>query len=369
MDILLLTLAAQAMTLPVLAHHFRSVSLSALLANFLVLPAQPALMVLGLAAVELGIVWLPLGGIFGWLASLVAAYTNGMVSLLAKIPGTISLPQVSLWAVIAAYALLFGWLWLYPKHPHKLVQGSLIAGLVLASSAAWSAGLRISDDRLRIRILSTADHPVLMLQTPKGGWLMLNGMEDLVEFQRAVQQFLPAFNRHLDALLITTSKEEVISSIHAAIADFPVTTILWGLNGQGNSETRWLESDLHQLGTTSQLMQTGNTFDLDGVTIQAADIGKTARSLAIRYGNFELILPEGLPVKDIRGNVPSTSLVWLGETQSLDPDLAAWTVDQPRLILSSAAPPAGWERWETLEKGDWIEFVTDGRKLWIKPSH
>jgi competence protein ComEC len=134
------------MTLPVLAYHFRSISLSAIIANPLVLPVQPALMVLGLTAVMLGIVWLPLGGIFGWAASLLAGYTNSMVTFLSKIPGTLSFPQISLGVVIAGYALLFGWLWFYPRSPRRMIQGTLVTGLVLASFGVWTTGLRISDD-------------------------------------------------------------------------------------------------------------------------------------------------------------------------------------------------------------------------------
>ncbi len=366
--IFLLTIAAQAMTLPVLAYHFRSISLSALLANPLVLPVQPALMVLGLAAVMLGIVWLPLGGIFGWAASLLAGYTNSMVTLLSKIPGTLSLPQISLGVVIAGYALLFVWLWLYPRSPRRLMQGTLVTGLVLASFGVWTTGLRISDDRLHIRILSNPDHPALILQTPQGGWLMLNGLADTMEFQSAVQHFLPSLNRHLDALVITSLDPVTVSSNHDAVADFPVATILWGLEGQGNPETRWLESDLRQLGTSSQMMNTGDTFELDGVTIQAVEISDTARSLLIRYGNFELAIPDGIPAKDLSAIVPSTSTLLLTQAQSLDPDLASWTSDHSLLTISTGAPPFGWKEWKTITPGESIDLITDGNQMWIEPG-
>jgi competence protein ComEC len=337
-DIFLLTIAAQAMTLPVLAYHFRSISLSAIIANPLVLPVQPALMVLGLTAVMLGIVWLPLGGIFGWAASLLAGYTNSMVTFLSKIPGTLSFPQISLGVVIAGYALLFGWLWFYPRSPRRMIQGTLVTGLVLASFGVWTTGLRISDDRLHIRILSNPDHPALIMQTPKGGWLMLNGLANTMEFQNAVQQYLPSLNRHLDALVITNLDSVTVSSIHDAVADFPVAMILWVLEGQGNSETRWLESDLRQLGTSSQMMNTGDFFELDGVTIQAVEISDTARSLLIRYGKFELAIPDGIPAKDLSEIVPSTSTLLLTQAQSLDPDLVSWTSDHPLFTISTGAP-------------------------------
>jgi competence protein ComEC len=356
------------MTLPVIAYHFRLISLSALIANPLVLPVQPALMVLGLAAVALGIVWLPFGRILGWLASLLAGYTNWMVSLLAKIPGTISLPQISLWVVIACFTLLFVWLWLYPRSRNWLVRATLIAGLALASIGAWTAGLRISDGMLHIRILAASDHPALMLQTPKGNRLLLNGLPDQTELQNAIQNFLPAFDRHLDALLITNPDPTTITSVHDAVGSFPVSTILWGLQGEGNSETRWLESDLRQLDTTSQLIETGNTYDLDGITIIAMNISDTARSLIIRYANFELIIPDGALGKELAKTVPPTSTLLLNQTESSDPDLLAWKGSHPLLTVSPVIAPADWVNWLTLAKGGWIEIITDGAHLWIRQS-
>jgi competence protein ComEC len=50
-EALLLTVAAQLTTLPLMAYYFHQVSLISLLANLLVLPVQPPLMALGGLAV------------------------------------------------------------------------------------------------------------------------------------------------------------------------------------------------------------------------------------------------------------------------------------------------------------------------------
>ncbi len=55
-ELLLLTLAAQITTLPLLIYHFRQLSLIALLANLLVLPVQPAVMVSAGLALLVGLV-------------------------------------------------------------------------------------------------------------------------------------------------------------------------------------------------------------------------------------------------------------------------------------------------------------------------
>ncbi len=57
-EYLLLTLAAQAATLPLKAWHFRQVSLTSVIANPLILPAQPLIMMLGAVALLVGMIFL-----------------------------------------------------------------------------------------------------------------------------------------------------------------------------------------------------------------------------------------------------------------------------------------------------------------------
>ncbi|TLM76502.1 MAG: ComEC/Rec2 family competence protein, partial [Actinobacteria bacterium] len=107
-EYVLFTLAAQITTLPVIAYHFGRLSLSALLANPLALPPQPALMVLGGLSLLGGLLWLPLGQLIAWLAWPLAAYTLRVTALLAGIPGgTFSIGAITPAAAFAFYALLF----------------------------------------------------------------------------------------------------------------------------------------------------------------------------------------------------------------------------------------------------------------------
>jgi len=79
-------------------YYFRQVSLVSLLANPLVLPAQPPLMVLGGLAVILGLFSQPLGGLTAALAWPWVAYTIRIVELLANVrAAALSLGSVSVW--------------------------------------------------------------------------------------------------------------------------------------------------------------------------------------------------------------------------------------------------------------------------------
>jgi Competence protein len=104
---LLFTLAAHGLTLPIIAYHFQRISLVSLLANPVILPAQPAVMILGGLAVLLGILWQPLGQVLGYLAWPFAAFTIRAVEWFASFPGgNITLGSISLGVVIAIYLLI-----------------------------------------------------------------------------------------------------------------------------------------------------------------------------------------------------------------------------------------------------------------------
>ena len=83
----LLTLAAQLTTLPLIAYYFRSLSLISLVANLIILPAQPAVMILGGLALIIGLISLPLGQIAAWIAWPFTAYTIAFVAFFAQVPG------------------------------------------------------------------------------------------------------------------------------------------------------------------------------------------------------------------------------------------------------------------------------------------
>ena len=75
----LFTIAAQITTLPVLLYHFHQVPFALLVANPLVLPAQPPLMGFSAAAMAAGLIWLPLGRIVGLVAVPFTTYTIRIV--------------------------------------------------------------------------------------------------------------------------------------------------------------------------------------------------------------------------------------------------------------------------------------------------
>ena len=109
-EYILFTLAAQLTTLPIMAYHFRQISMVSLIANPFLLPVQPAVMILGGLALLFSLVSIPLGALTALVAWPFAAYTIRVVELFGRVPnGVISMGDFSLAFVIIFYLGLLTW--------------------------------------------------------------------------------------------------------------------------------------------------------------------------------------------------------------------------------------------------------------------
>jgi predicted membrane metal-binding protein len=86
-EFFLFTLAAQVMTLPIMAYHFGGVSWITLVANPLILPPQSLVMVLGGLSLLAGLILPGLGQILALISLPFVRYTIRMVTWLARLPG------------------------------------------------------------------------------------------------------------------------------------------------------------------------------------------------------------------------------------------------------------------------------------------
>ncbi len=106
-DILTMTLAAQCSTLPVLIFHFGRLSLISPLANILIVPLLPVIMIGGIVLSLSGCIWIGFAQIIAWLIYLVLNYLILVVEYLSKIPlAVIEFKSISLIILIGYYLFL-----------------------------------------------------------------------------------------------------------------------------------------------------------------------------------------------------------------------------------------------------------------------
>jgi competence protein ComEC len=106
-DILSVTVSAQLMTLPLIIFYFGGFSPISLLANLLILPFIPLMMILGLVNSLVSLASLTLGRLFGVFSWLATEYMVLMSNWLSKIPGGyVTLGGMNFILMLAGYFLL-----------------------------------------------------------------------------------------------------------------------------------------------------------------------------------------------------------------------------------------------------------------------
>ena len=273
----LFTLAAQLTSLPVTIYHFQRLSLVGLLANPLVLPAQPAVMVLSGVAVLLGLLYLPVGQLAAYLAWPFAAYTNRVVALLGRVPGgVIMLGQASLLFVVLFYVLLFSVPVLAPRLKGRaalLKPSAALAVLAIITVLVWQAALSAPDGRLRLTLLpvsgSGRSGEAVLVQGPGGQAVLVGGGPSASLLASAVGQRLPLTRRRLDALVVTASGADQLDALPAILERYPPRTVLWSGPLSGSASARLLQEQLSQMGLPFTMAEAGQAFDLgDGARLE-----------------------------------------------------------------------------------------------------
>jgi competence protein ComEC len=109
-QIVIETVAATILTLPILLYSFGYISLLAILPNLLILPTIPLAMLLSFATGVFAIFWAPLAALFGGLAGMVLRYHIAVINLFGEMDFALLEVDMSLAQAVVAYAvILVGW--------------------------------------------------------------------------------------------------------------------------------------------------------------------------------------------------------------------------------------------------------------------
>ncbi len=189
---LVVTLAAQALTLPLLVAVFGRLSLISPITNFLILPVQPIIMTGGLLTLLGGFLWEPLGRVLAVVPWLFLSYTTAVVRWTAAAPlaavevgpfvrSLAALPYAGL-ALYAAVRLLHdhGWQVRLSRRTAAWTVGLVALPVLLAGVLAG-----LPDGRLHVCYLAAGDAEAALIVTPGGQRVLVwDGRGDGAELAR-----------------------------------------------------------------------------------------------------------------------------------------------------------------------------------------
>jgi len=390
-EYLLFTLAAQVTTLPLMAWHFGRISLVSFLANPFILPAQPLVMIASGLALLLGLIYLPLGQVAAWLAWPFSTYTIRMVELFDRLPhGVLVLGDFPFLFMVLFYLVLFGITFtpIRLKETFRPIRSPavLLTGLVILTVLTWRTALSLPDGRLHVTFLEVGSADAVLIQTPTGRSILINGGPGQSVLADALGRRQPPFARRLDTLVLASTLEEQVTALPGTMELFPPDTVLWSGLGEASYSALRLQGWLASASIPITPAQPGMQLDLGrGARLKVLAVSPRGAVLLLEWDRFRALLPVGLDFDSLTAletdpTLASLSVLLLADSGYAPLNPPQWiTRLHPQLsILSvSAADHNGLPDPETLaallnypllrtDRSGWIHVSTDGTRMWVE---
>ncbi len=227
-DTIAVTISAVAATWPVIAYHFGLVSFTGLPATFFALPALPFIIVISLLVCIAGVMVPVAGQVLAWAAWLFLSYLLLIISFYDSLPFSfIQTEGLRLWHVGVYYTLLAG-IFLGIKYrgaigrrltalgamiwdrlnQFKHINGKrnlrwIAAPLLLVTILLWCGALTAPDGRLHVTVLDVGQGDAILVQTPSGQDILIDGGPSPLAVNLGLGEKLPFYDRTLEMVVLT----------------------------------------------------------------------------------------------------------------------------------------------------------------------
>ncbi len=395
-EFVLLTLAAQLTTLPIMAYHFKQVSLVSFVANPFILPAQPAVMILGGLAVFASLIVFPLGRLLALVAWPLTAYTIRVVEAFDSLPhGVIYLGGFSLAFVVLFYAVLLAatfegahiqaaYIALRQRF-RFLTVGLVLSALFICTLLTWRLAGAGPDGKLHVTFLDAGSSDAVLIQTAAGRNILIDGGPSTTALSDALGRRLSPLAPSIDWLVIASTDEQQMAALPRILPRFPPKNVLLGANPGASFSSRTVMQWLDAESTPVMQAEGGQVLDLgQGAVLKVLDVSTRGATLLVQWNSFRVLLPigESIDTLDKLGNgeaIGPVDVLSLSQSGFAPLSPPQWIANlDPRLVVISVAAGDldGRPDKETLDAvadravlrtdlNGWIDISTDGHQMWI----
>ncbi len=278
-ELLIVTLAAQISTGPLILYHFGRLSPVSLLTNLLILPAQPPIMIFGAMATLVGLIWLPLGQLLAWVVWLPLAWSVWIVQSTATWPyASLNFGAFPWWLMVLMYATIAAGIWWADKtnleipYFHLPQIGSPTTRLLLGAGLLISllvglAWLSLPDGRLHVAFLDVGQGDAILITTPTGRHMVIDGGPSATQLNCRLGQQLPFWKHSLDMVVNTHPDSDHLSGLVPLLDRYHIDQVLVTDVASGSSLYHEWQTKLEQYQLKPITATAGMKFSLgQGIT-------------------------------------------------------------------------------------------------------
>lgn len=279
----IVTLAAQITTTPIIVYYFGALSIASLPVNWLIIPVQTPLLVSGALGTLVGLV-VPIVGdailIVTWVC---LSWSLGVVEWFAAQSWAQFELSTSGWVVAGFFVALAGYMLYRATRPHwmserwqQLKKRPLPLAFYGIATVALIAQVMMIQQRpdgdLRVRFLDVGNGNAVLIQTPQGGTILVDGGARPTALLDALGNALPFRDRHIDTLIVTHALPDNIAALPEVVRRYEVGQVL--MSGQASNEPAYAallrEIEAHDIPTLDIISGYELTTS-DGVRLEFAN--------------------------------------------------------------------------------------------------
>ncbi len=426
-DGLAATLAATIAVCPLIAYNFGIFSLVTLPATLLSLPALPFIIITSALVAFVGLLSAFVSQILGWLAWLSLSYLIVIVQGFDSLPySSLEVATISAWHVWGYYAILAGVIALF-SFRHKLADFSsqlpsgmkkaahsipkphlgffpkwLIPPLLIIAILVWSVALTMPDDKLHVSFLEVGQGDAILIRTPRGQDILVDGGPDSQRIVLELSEKLPFWDRTIDLVICTQPQADHVTGLVEVLHRYKVNQVIdSSIPYQTSVYQEWLtliaDKDIpYTTARAGQSIDLGNGISLEVLNPPGSlwqntshDVDNNGVVLRLTWNMVSFLFAADIRQEiefeliTQRADIKSTVLkvAHHGSSTSTSQQFLAAVDPQVAVISAGKNNPYGHPHHEVLERlikrlgkdniyrtdeNGTIEFITDGERLWVQ---
>ncbi|MGQ0813205.1 MAG: DNA internalization-related competence protein ComEC/Rec2 [Gemmatimonadota bacterium] len=303
------TCAATAITTPIAAFHFGTVSIVALIANLLAIPVVSLAVPIAAAALALSAIDQDLARFIAGGAELTLLWLNSIAQKCAQVPGGhFNVTQLGIVAstltVIVAYGVM------RERHHSTLRGRSAVAALAAALPIVVLPLLAAADRNLQIHMIDVGQGDALAIRSPRGRWLLLDAGPASDRHDAGKSQVVPFLLQHqasrVTAAILSHPHLDHFGGLRGVMQRMPVTAIIDPGMAVTSAQFDSLLAFAQQRRVPWLLARPRSRMNFDGVhidflapdrvTLDAfADANEVSVAFLLSYGKFTGLFLGDLP--------------------------------------------------------------------------
>lgn len=406
---LVVTLAVQITTLPLIALYFSRLSLVSILTNLLIVPVQAGILTLGIFATVSSFFLPAVAQILYWYDLILLSWTTEIVRTLARLPFADVDFHVDPRLVTIYFAVLIGVALMQAVQPAWAVRlGQFLrqrAVTVSTGFAGFATVLLIGavylsrpDGNLHLWLLDMGHSNAVLLQTPGGAQILVDGGRFPSRLLTALGDHLPFNDREIEVIVMTQPDENEYGALTTVLGRYEAGIVL--TNGQPNLSPAYIRLQEQLVNQNVLPVTAGYTLEVDdGVVLEVLhpaeqpsledSLDDSALVVRVTYGESSFLLSGDVSLVGQQAMLDAGrfhfhaaifQLPRHGSARSLNEAFLA--VVQPQIVLLQSDPAnrsgdpspdtlalvEGLQVYRTDTMGT-IHLWSDGTSLWVETEN